>query len=73
MLDMGYITKIQLIKRANSEQYYVNFPAAVAQAIEIAPGEMVEWLIDDHQKLVLRRSDESVARLKKKLRTRKST
>lgn len=65
---MGYQTKIQLIKRANSEQWYVNFPAAVAQAIEFSKGEEVEWLIDDHQNLVLKRSDESVAALKKKLK-----
>jgi antitoxin component of MazEF toxin-antitoxin module len=65
---MGYQTKIQLIKRANSEQWYVNFPAAVAQAIEFSKGEEVEWLIDDHQNLVLKRSDESVAAFKKKLK-----
>ncbi len=65
---MGYPTKVQVIKRANSEQWYVNFPAAVAQAIEFSKGEEVEWLIDDHQNLVLKRSDESVAPLKKKLR-----
>lgn len=66
-LDMGYPTKIQLIKRAKSEQWYVNFPAAVAQAIEFQQGEIVEWVIDDHQRLVLQRSDESVQDLKKKL------
>jgi len=66
-LDMGYPTKIQLIKRKSSEQWYVNFPAAVAQAIEFNQGEVVEWLIDDHQRLVLKRSDESVKALKKKL------
>lgn len=64
---MGYPTKIQLIKRAKSEQWYVNFPSAVAQAIEFQQGEMVEWVIDDHQRLVLQRSDESVKDLKKKL------
>ena len=64
---MGYPTKIQLIKRAKSEQWYVNFPAAVAQAIEFHQGEVVEWIIDDHQRLVLKRSEESVASLKKKL------
>lgn len=64
---MGHNTKIQLIKRQKSEQWYVNFPAAVAQAIEFEQGEMVEWLIDDHQNIVLRRSDEAVAKLKKKL------
>jgi adenylate kinase family enzyme len=64
---MGYPTKIQLIKRAKSEQWYVNFPAAVAQAIEFRRGEVVEWIIDDHQRLVLQRSDKSVEDLKKKL------
>lgn len=64
---MGYSTKIQLIKRKTSEQWYVNFPAAVAQAIEFNQGEVVEWLIDDHQRLVLKRSDEAVKSLKKKL------
>lgn len=68
---MGYKTKIQLIKRAKSEQWYVNFPAAVAQAIEFEQGEVVEWLIDDHQNLVLQRSDEAVASLKKKLKAKK--
>lgn len=68
---MGYETKIQLIKRVSSEQWYVNFPAAVARAIEFQQGEIVEWLIDDHQNLVLKRSDEAVAPLKKKLKTRK--
>jgi len=67
---MGYKTKIQLINRAKSEQWYINFPAAVAQAMEFKKGEIVEWLIDDHQKMVLTRSDESVASLKKKLKNR---
>jgi len=69
---MGYTTKVQVIKRAKSEQFYVNFPAAVAQAIEFTAGEEVEWLIDDHQNLVLRRSDSAVVALKKKLK-KKST
>ena len=68
---MGYPTKIQLIKRAKSEQWYINFPSALAQAMEFDRGEMVEWLIDDHQRLVLTRSDEAVAELKKKLQSKK--
>jgi bifunctional DNA-binding transcriptional regulator/antitoxin component of YhaV-PrlF toxin-antitoxin module len=64
---MGYPTKVQLIKREKSEQYYVNFPSAVAQAIELDAEEIVEWIIDDHQNIVLRRSDAAVAKLKKKL------
>jgi antitoxin component of MazEF toxin-antitoxin module len=68
---MGYPTKIQCIKRKKSEQWYVNFPAAVAQAIEFQQGEIVEWLIDDHQRLVLNRSEQAVASLKKKLQKKK--
>jgi hypothetical protein len=64
---MGYPTKIQLIKRAKSEQWYVNFPSAVAQAMEFERGETVEWLIDDHQRMVMLRTDENVSALKKKL------
>ncbi len=69
---MGYSTKIQLIKREKSEQWYVNFPSAVAQAIEFGQGEVVEWIIDDHQNLILRRSNEAVAELKKKLLPKKT-
>jgi len=70
---MGYSTKIQLIKRVKSEQWYVNFPAAVAQAIEFEQGEVVEWLIDDNQHLVLKRSDAAIANLKKKLKKKPKT
>ena len=70
---MGYPTKIQCIKRAASEQWYVNFPAAVAQALELQQGEIVEWLIDDHQYLALQRSDQAVSALKKKLPARKKS
>jgi hypothetical protein len=70
---MGYPTKIQLIKRAKSEQWYINFPSAVAQAMEFERGEIVEWLIDDHQRLVMIRNEESVAGLKKKLQKKHKT
>ena len=70
---MGYHTKIQCIKRIKSEQWYVNFPAAVAQSAEFQLGEVVEWMIDDNQNFVLKRSDEAVAPLKKKLPKKKSS
>ena len=52
---MGFPTKVQLIKRKASEQWYINFPSAVAQAMEFARGETVEWLIEDKALLALRR------------------
>lgn len=53
---MGFPTKIQLIKRAKSEQWYINFPAAVAKAMEFEKGEIVEWIIEDKKKMILKRS-----------------
>ena len=41
---MGFPTKVQLIKRKASEQWYINFPAALAQACEFVKGEIVEWV-----------------------------
>lgn len=52
---MGHPTKIQLIKRQTSEQWYVNFPAALAQAMEFDKGEVWEWIVEDNNQLVLRR------------------
>jgi len=64
---MGYPTKMQLINRKASQQWYVNMPAAVAEAMEFQKGEVVEWIIDDQQHLVLKRDSQLVASLKKKL------
>ena len=63
---MGYPTKVQLIKRKQSEQWYINFPAAIAQAMEFERGEMVEWIIEDKQSLVLRRQKAPPSAMKKK-------
>ena len=45
MSAMGFPTKVQLINRKASEQYYINFPSAVAQAMEFSEGETVEWIV----------------------------
>jgi len=53
---MGYPTKVQLIQRKASAQWYVNFPAALAQAMEFSKGETVEWVIQDRDTLSLKRT-----------------
>jgi hypothetical protein len=52
---MGYKTKIQLIQRKTSEQWYVNFPHQVAQVMEFDRGEEFEWILIDKKTLKLRR------------------
>jgi hypothetical protein len=62
---MGFPTKVQLINRKASEQWYINFPSAVAQAMEFSRGETVEWIIEDKTLLALRRLEPPPSVLKK--------
>jgi hypothetical protein len=58
---MGYPTKVQLIQRQASEQWYINFPAAIAHAMEFTKGELVEWVIQDKLTLLLDRTEKRQA------------
>ena len=71
---MGFPTKVQLIQREASEQWYINFPSAIAQAMEFDKGEVVEWIIEDKANLILHRKHvpPSPVRLKKKKAPRRS-
>jgi hypothetical protein len=53
---MGFPTKVQLIKRKDSEQWYINFPSAVAQSMDFTKGEIVEWVIADRENLIMHRT-----------------
>ncbi|MDD5596927.1 MAG: hypothetical protein PHV82_03215 [Victivallaceae bacterium] len=52
---MGYKTKVQSIKRKTSEQWYINFPMALAQALEFEHSEEVEWIVAEDGTLLLTR------------------
>lgn len=55
---MGYPTKVQLIRRKKTaDQYYINFPTAIAKAMEFVKGEIVEWVIEDKGNLILHRTN----------------
>lgn len=54
---MPFPTKVQLIQRKASEQWYINFPSALAQAMDFTKGETVEWSVHDKAHLILRRPD----------------
>lgn len=53
---MGFRTRVQLIQRKKSQQYYINFPSACAQMLDLKKGEVVEWVITDDGDLMLKRS-----------------
>lgn len=52
---MGYQVKLQKVERPTNRSFYVNLPAALADAIELDKGEELEWFIEDKNTLILRR------------------
>ena len=56
---MGYKVKIQKIERATNKTYYVNFPGAFADAVDLEKGEEMEWFIEDRNCFVLKRVTEA--------------
>jgi hypothetical protein len=53
---MGHPTKVQLIQRKKGpDQWYINFPTAVANAMEFDKGETVEWVVEDKANVILHR------------------
>jgi bifunctional DNA-binding transcriptional regulator/antitoxin component of YhaV-PrlF toxin-antitoxin module len=62
---MGYITKVQVIERANqTRQYYFICPAPLAQALELDKGEEIDWVVEDRNTLVLRRVRKTESKLR---------
>ncbi|MCK5805980.1 MAG: hypothetical protein KAI66_24325 [Lentisphaeria bacterium] len=53
---MGFKTKVQLIERKCSRQFYINFPSACAQMMGFRKGEVVEWVLTDGGDLLLKRT-----------------
>ena len=62
---MGYKVKIQKVERGKTKSFYVNFPAAVADACALEKGEEMEWLIEDRNSFVLKRVKEAKTNLPK--------
>ena len=53
---MGYKTKIQVIQRKQSRQFYLMIPAQTAEALEIEKGEEIEWIIESKKTLIIKRN-----------------
>jgi antitoxin component of MazEF toxin-antitoxin module len=53
---MGYLSKVQLIRRAGgSRQFYLICPAQLAEALEFEKGEEIQWIVEDKHTLTIRR------------------
>jgi hypothetical protein len=67
---MGFPTKVQPILREDSQHWYINFPSAIAQAMEFTRGEIVEWIIEDKSRLLLPSRTDFTAALTKTRRSK---
>ena len=62
---MGYNVKIQKVERPTNTSFYVNFPAAIAEATEVQKGETMEWFVEDRNTFILKRVRSRKSFLKK--------
>lgn len=65
---MGYNVKIQRVDRGSTKSFYINFPAAIAEASNIEKGEEFEWLVEDKDTFVFRRVAQSKSLIHKNKR-----
>lgn len=52
---MGYKVKLQKVDRPTNRSYYLNFPVALAECLQVDKGEQFEWILEDKNTLVLKR------------------
>lgn len=65
---MAFKTKIQRVDRPTNQSFYVILPSPLAQAFELDKGEEFEWIIEDKNLLLLRRSNPKKKITSKKLK-----
>jgi len=52
---MGYLVKIQKVERPTNQSFYLSFPSALAQAMDIKKGESFEWIVETKNLILLKR------------------
>jgi hypothetical protein len=63
---MGYRVKVQKVERPTNTSFYINLPAALAESMQVAKGEIMEWFVENRDTFVLRRTKPSKSLLKNK-------
>jgi hypothetical protein len=69
---MAYLTKLQVIERANGQQqFYLICPAPLAQALEMQKGETLEWVVEDKWTLRITRTETRSAQASRRSHARR--
>jgi hypothetical protein len=66
VMKMGQKIRVQRVERGKTKSFYVNLPAARAEASQIEKGEEMEWLIENRNTFVLKRINPKASLLKNK-------
>jgi len=69
IMENGYAVKLQKVERPTNRSYYVNFPVALAEALDMRKGEEFLWIIEDKNTLILKRKKTRKPRTAPKLKT----
>lgn len=54
-MDQGYGVKLQKVERPTNRSYYVNFPVALAEAMDMRKGEEFSWIVEDKNTMIFKR------------------
>ncbi len=69
---MAYLTKLQVIERANGQQqFYLICPAPLAEALEMQKGETIEWVVEDKWTLRITRTEARSAQASRRSHARR--
>jgi len=52
---MGYKAIMQRVERPTNQSFYITFPSALAQAMEVKKGEEFEWIIENKNLCLFKR------------------
>jgi len=64
---MGYKVKIQKVQRPTNQSFYLSFPSALAQLLDIQKGEQFEWKVENKNLILLQRVNEKKSLKLKKI------
>jgi hypothetical protein len=53
---MGYKVKLQKINRPTNKSFFVSIPVVLVESMELEKGEIFEWVIEDKDSILLKRT-----------------
>ena len=65
---MSATVKVQKVERPTNRSFYVNIPAALADAINIEKGEAFVWTLEDKNTMIFSRAEKKASRVMRSIK-----